>query len=91
MDYLTKNPIVKYKEFRLYATKLYTRLNCNFKIYDYTFSNIYYNWRKNSNVFNKNSIFDNKFTNSNDILLTPSIYTHKCFYIYIKRQTDNFF
>ena len=40
--------------------KLYEKTKSNFTTENYTFSNIYYNWRKNSNLFNKYSIFSNK-------------------------------
>ena len=62
IDYLTLNPLIKYSDFRKNASELYEKTKCNFTIENYTFSNIYYNWRKNSNLFNKFSIFSNKYT-----------------------------
>ena len=61
--------IIKYKDFRVIATKLYDESNCNFKVENYTFSNIYYNWRSKSNLFNKYSIFMNNKTKNGNIYL----------------------
>ena len=47
-------------------------------IIENTFSNIYYNWRKNSNLFNKYSIFSNKFTKEGKIYLRD--YSFKLIY-----------
>ena len=77
-EYLNKNPLIKYKDFRITATKLYDESNCNFKVENYTFSNIYYTWRSKSNLFNKFSIFINNKTNSGNLYLID--YSHK--YIY---------
>ena len=61
IEYLTLNPLIKYSDFRKNASEFYEKTKCNFTIENYAFSNIYYNWRKNSNLFNKFSIFSNKF------------------------------
>ena len=78
IDYLTLNPLIKYSDFRKNASELYEKTKCNFTIENYTFSNIYYNWRKNSNLFNKFSIFSNKLTKEGKIYLRD--YTFKLIY-----------
>ena len=80
IDYLNKNPLIKYKDFRYIATKLYDESKCNFNVENYTFSNIYYTWRSKSNLFNKFSIFTNNKTTIGNIYLRD--YTYK--YIYNK-------
>ena len=51
------------------AIKIYEKNNCTFEIKNYTFSNIYYNWRRESNIFTKYSVFTNQYTNNNEIFL----------------------
>ena len=60
--FLDKYPIIKYKEFRQKANKLYIKNKCIFEIKDNTFKNIYYNWRYRSNYHNKFTIFNCKNT-----------------------------
>ena len=78
IEYLNLNPLIKYLDFRKYVSELYEKTNCSFNIENYTFSNIYYNWRKNSNLFNKFSIFSNKLTKERKIYLRD--YTFKLIY-----------
>ena len=72
--------MIKYKDFRYIATKLYDESKCNFNVENYTFCNLYYTWRAKSNLFNKFSIFSNNKTTSGNIYLRD--YTYK--YIYNK-------
>ena len=52
---------------------------CTFEIKENSFSNIYYNWRKLSNVHNKFAAFSNLYTNNNELFLCDynlvSLYT----------------
>ena len=52
IEYLNKNPIINYADFRKYATDLYYKIERKFEIKNYTFCNIYYSWRKTSNTVN---------------------------------------
>ena len=45
IKFLNLNPIIKYTDFKEKATKLYYKNNCQFKILENTFKNIYYNRR----------------------------------------------
>lgn len=74
IEYLNKNPIINYSNFRKYATDLYYKTKCTFEIKNYTFCNIYYSWRKTSNIFNKYSIFKNKYTKENKTFLRDYVY-----------------
>ena len=58
IKFLNLNPIIKYKEYKEKATRLYYKNNCQFKILDNTFKNIYYNWRSNTNLHTKFAIFN---------------------------------
>ena len=74
IKYLEFNPVIKYNEFKIKANKLYYKNNCNFEIKDNTFKNIYYNWRKNSNVNTKYSVFKNSLTKNKKNLLRDYCY-----------------
>ena len=65
-NYLDINPIVKYQEFKEKAIKLYKKNNCCFTIKENTFKNIYYNWRRSSNLHSKFAIFKWKYTLDNN-------------------------
>ena len=41
IEHLNLNPIIKYSDFRKYASELYEKTNCSFNIENYTFYNIY--------------------------------------------------
>ena len=56
--------------------KLYNKNNCQFNVEKYTFKNIYYNWRKNSNIFTKYSALENPLTKENTIFLRDYTYTN---------------
>ena len=56
-EWLDKNPIVKYREFKKKAISLYYRCQCNFEIKENTFKNIYYSWRKETPLYKKYSVF----------------------------------
>ena len=74
IKYLEFNPVIKYTEFKIKANKLYYKNNCNFEIKDNTFKNIYYNWRKNSNVNTKYSVFKNSLTKNKKNFLRDYCY-----------------
>ena len=57
---------------------IYNKNKCSFDIKSNTFSNIYYNWRKNSNSFNKFSIYEHTLTNNKMVFLRD--YTYKTIY-----------
>lgn len=78
IEYLNKYPTITYTKFRKLALQLYEANECSFNVQNYTLSNIYYNWRKPSNLFNKFSIFNNQFTNNNQLYLRE--YIHKSIY-----------
>ena len=61
-NYLKNYPIVTFSEFKKYGQELYYKKENNFSINNNMYSNIYYNWRKSSNLFKKSSIFDNQKT-----------------------------
>ena len=61
-EYLGKNPNINFNDFRKEGDKLYTEKNYQFSLGENFYSNIYYNWRKLSNAFNKFSIFENQKT-----------------------------
>ena len=61
-EYLGKNPNTNFNDFKKEADKLYAKNNFQFSIGEHFYSNIYYNWRKLSNAFNKYSIFENQKT-----------------------------
>ena len=42
----------------------------------YTFKNIYYNWRKNSNIFTKYSALENPLTKENTVFLRDYTYSN---------------
>ena len=69
IEYLKINPMITYHDFLKEALKIYDKNNCSFEIKNNTFSNLYYNWRKESNIFTKFSVFNNKYTNNNEIFL----------------------
>ena len=68
IEYLNQNLLIKYTDFRILASGIYEKNNFKFSIENYTFSNIYYTWRKNSNIFNKYSIFSNKLTKEKNFI-----------------------
>ena len=41
IKYLNLNPLIKYSDFRKYASELYEKTNFSFNIENYTFYNIY--------------------------------------------------
>ena len=61
-DILNKNPVISFNDFKKNAQNLYYERNLDFKIKNSLYSNLYYNWRKHSNVHSKFSIFDNQIT-----------------------------
>ena len=69
INYLNLNPIITFYEFTKKAQTLYDDNGCTFEIKKYISSNIYYNWRKNSNLFTKFSIFNNSVTKENKAYL----------------------
>lgn len=69
IEFLNINPLITYHDLFKESYKIYNTNKCSFEISTYTFSNIYYNWRKASNLFNKFSIFSNKYTNNNELYL----------------------
>ena len=75
---LEKSPLINYKDFRIMASNLYHKLQCEFEIKDNTFTNIYYNWRRNTILFKKFTIFDNTFTKNKKEFLRD--YTLKLIY-----------
>ena len=78
IEFLKINPLISYKEFLKESLKIYEKNNCSFQIKNNTFSNLYYNWRKTSNLFTKFSVYSNKYTNNNEIYLRD--YTLKNIY-----------
>lgn len=62
IEYLNKNPIMSYNKFKDHAIKSYLEGDYDLYIRKNTFSNIFYPWRKNSKIFNWNSVFDNNTT-----------------------------
>ena len=74
-EWLNKNPIVKYREFKKKAISLYYRCQCNFEIKDNTFKNIYYVWRKETPLYKKYSIFNFTKTQDNKEYLRDYNYT----------------
>ena len=78
IEFLKINPLISYKDFLKEALKIYDKNNCTFQIKNNTFSNLYYNWRKTSNIFTKFSVYSNKYTNNNEIYLRD--YTFKNIY-----------
>ena len=78
LDFLNTNPTISYHDFIKEGEIIYNQNKCSFDIKTNTFSNIYYNWRKNSNSFNKFSIYDHTLTNNNKPFLRD--YTYKTIY-----------
>ena len=65
LNYLKEYPVISYNDFKIYGKDLYNKSEFEFEINNNFYSNIYYNWRKTSNVFTKYSIFDNQLTIDN--------------------------
>ena len=86
IEYLEKNPLIKYSEFKLKDTKYYYKNECNFEIHTNTFKNLYYNWRRESIIFKKYIIFIYNKTKNKKNFLKDYIYT----YIYNKSGKTNF-
>ena len=78
IEFLKLNPIITYQDFIKEAQNIYDKNKCNFEVKKNTYSNIYYEWRKKSNVFSKFSIFDNKYTLNQKLYLRD--YTFKGIY-----------
>ena len=54
--------MISFFDFKKYAQDLYYKNKNNFPVNNKLYTNIYYNWRKSSNIFNKTSIFTNQKT-----------------------------
>ena len=78
LDFLNTNPTISFHDFIKEAENIYNKNKCSFDIKSNTFSNIYYNWRKNSNSFNKFSIYEHTLTNNKKPFLRD--YTYKTIY-----------
>ena len=61
-EYLKLNPVITFNDFKRMGQNLYNENLLNFNVGNNFYSNIYYNWRKNSNAYTKFSIFDNQLT-----------------------------
>ncbi len=59
IKYLEFNTVIKFTEFKIKASKLFYKNNCNFEVKDNTFKNIYYNWPKNLKINTKFSALKN--------------------------------
>ena len=57
-DYLKRFPITNFPDFKKYGQNLYYENNLTFPINNNLYSNLFYNWRKTSNLFNKSCIFE---------------------------------
>ena len=77
IEFLKINPLISYKEFLKEALNM-KKIISIFQIKNNTFSNLYYNWRKTSNLFTKFSVYSNKYTNNKEIYLRD--YTLKNIY-----------
>lgn len=73
--YLVTNPLSNLGEFKVYAKKIYDKYKCNYKLKIDTFKNFYNNWKNNSKVYSKLSIFDNTKTLNNKEFLRDYTYT----------------
>ena len=78
IEFLNVNPMITYPDFVKESYKIYNNNNCTFDIKEHTFSNIYYNWRKTSNLHNKFCIFTNLYTNNNELFMRD--YALTCLY-----------
>ena len=78
MNYLNLNPVISFHDFEKEGQSIYDKNNCNFTVSKNTYSNIYYEWRKKSNSFNKFSIYNHKTTKNNKLFLWD--YTYKILY-----------
>ena len=52
-NFLNTYPTITLSEFIKKAYDLYYKNRCNFSIKNNTFKNLYYNWKRNSNIFTK--------------------------------------
>ena len=59
MDYLNKNPLINFNNFKNKATELYLKNSYDFTKTKNTFKNIYYPWKRNSKIFIWYSVLDN--------------------------------
>lgn len=75
IDYLEKYPIIKYIDYKKKVLSFYYKNNCLFNINDNTFKNIYYNWRRTTNIYKKFSIFKYNKTLNNHTYLQDYCYT----------------
>ena len=57
-DYLKRFPITNFPDFKKYGQNLYYENKLTFPINNNLYSNLFYNWRKTSNLFNKSCIFE---------------------------------
>lgn len=71
IEYLEKNPIIQYTEFKNKAICYYYKNRCNFKVNKNTFKNIYYkysisiyNKTMNGNYYLKECIYTNLYNKS---------------------------
>ena len=78
INYLNLNPVISFHDFAKEGQSIYDKNNCNFTVSKNTYSNIYYEWRKKSNSFNKFSIYNHKTTKNNKLFLRD--YTYKILY-----------
>ena len=80
-NYLNKYPMISYHELKVYnESNLLLELNNSY------YSNLYYNWRKNSRVFTKYSLFDNQIKNTGKKFMRDSTLTM----IYNKNNKSQF-
>ena len=66
------------KDFIKKGYKIYDESKCKFNVEDYTFKNIFYQWRKNSLIFTKYSALEFQNTIDNEVYLGD--YSHITLY-----------
>ena len=74
LDYLNSYQNILLSDFIKKANKLYDNNKFSFTLKKYALKNLYYNWKKNSIIFTKYSVFDNDKTKNNEIFLRD--YSH---------------
>ena len=75
LNYLNSYPNILLSDFIKKANKLYDNNKCTFTLKKYALKNLYYNWKKNSIIFTKYSVFDNDKIKNNEIFLRDCSYT----------------
>ena len=75
---LNKYPLLTLKNFIKKGYKIYDENKCKFNVEDYTFKNIFYQWRKNSLIFTKYSALEFPNTLDNEVYLRD--YSHITLY-----------